>query len=135
VTLEPGSREVQSFFKQPRPEKNPRRSMRRKALNKRTRPVVKWSSDADYEMAKAIVHARSGGVCEHCRDKPATNVHHLAGRGYDGCHHPMLLKDLCGNGSTSGCHKFAHSVSLPTAMALGLRLPWGTRADELGDQS
>jgi len=132
VTLEPGSREVQSFFKQPRPEKNPRRSMRRKALNKRTRPVVKWSTDAEYDLAREIVERRSGGVCEHCGTERAENVHHKAGRGFDGCHHPMLLVHLCGQGNTSGCHQLAHSVSVATGGAIGLRLPWGTTADDLG---
>ena len=135
MTLEPGSREVQPCFKTERPPKTTRQGMRRKALNKRTRPVVKWSTDADYEMAKTIVHTRSGGVCEHCREKPATNVHHLAGRGFDGCHHPMLLKDLCGNGNIDGCHGLAHQLGRNAAYALGLRLPKGTTADDLGGVS
>ena len=128
---ESASRDVTTFFKDPPKPKKGSGGLRRKALNKGTRPKQEWSSDEDYAIAHALVMERAKGKCEHCRTEPATNVHHKAGRGFAGCHHPMLLVALCGSGNTSGCHQLAHSVSVATGSALGLRLPWRTTADDL----
>ena len=93
------------------------------------RPAEPWSTDDDLYEAKIIVRQRSRGVCERegCT-KPASNVHHKAGRGFAGCHHPDLLIDLCGNGNIDGCHGDAHKLPAAQARDAGLRLPWGTRA-------
>lgn len=125
-------REVEPLLKTDSRPKKANGGLRRKALNKGTRPRQEWSSDEDYTLAREIVRRRSKGVCEHCHDAPATNCHHKAGRGFAGCHHPMLLIDLCGTGGNlDGCHGLAHQVSVATGSALGLRLPWGTTADDL----
>jgi hypothetical protein len=126
------TRDVQPIWKNPAKPKPKRRSLNRKRKpHSQPRPVAPWSTDADYETARTIVMERAGGMCEHCRTEPATNVHHKAGRGFPGCHHPLLLLALCGMGNASGCHGKAHSIGLSTAMALGLRLPKGTTVDDL----
>ena len=125
-------REVQPVWKTAPEPKPQRQGMRRRALKTGTRPVQDWSSDADYVLAQQIVHRRSTGLCEHCRTQPATNVHHLAGRGFPGCHHPDLLLNLCGNGNIDGCHGLAHA-GRKHAEALGLLLPHGTTADQLDE--
>lgn len=126
-------REVQTFFKEPKPPKKTdgQRLRRKRKPHSQPRPVEPWSTDADYVAACGIVDRRAKGCCEHCGTPGATNHHHLAGRGFAGCHHPLLIKLLCGNGNVDGCHRVAHSVSVPTGSALGLRLPWGTTADDL----
>lgn len=90
-----------------------------------------WTTEAHYRTAREIVRDRSAGVCEFdgCT-APASNVHHRAGRGFPGCHHPDLLLNLCGNGNIDGCHGLAHA-GRKHAEALGLLLPHGTTADQL----
>lgn len=126
----PASTVCEPVMKGPKPPPRRTGQLRAKARKTGTRPTAPWSTDADYRLACEIVDLRSGGVCEHCRTEPATNHHHVAGRGFAGCHHPLLLKHLCGNGNVDGCHGLAHSLPMRTAAALGLRLPWGTRVDE-----
>jgi len=81
--------------------------------------------------AKKAVRERSGGVCEArtpwCYGK-AREVHHRAGRGFYGCHHPDLLLHVCGHGNIDGCHGYIEGHA-SEAMAMGWRLPWGTRAE------
>lgn len=81
--------------------------------------------------AKKIVEARSGGYCEAriegvCEIQ-ATNVHHIAGRGFDGCHDPALLLHVCGQGNVSGCHGYIeqHGGYEGWAQRHGHALPWG----------
>ena len=81
--------------------------------------------------AKKAVRARSGGYCEAriegvCEIQ-ATNVHHIAGRGFDGCHDPALLLHVCGQGNVSGCHGYieAHGGFDGFAQRHGHALPWG----------
>jgi hypothetical protein len=51
----------------------------------------------------AIVHERSGRVCERCGRARATSVHHRQKRSQQGDHRPANLVHLCGDGTT-GCH-------------------------------
>lgn len=68
--------------------------------------------DEQLTEAKLVVRARSKGACEArtpaCVDtgpRPgAVDVHHRAGRGFDGCHAPELLLDCC-----DPCHDFIHA--------------------------
>jgi hypothetical protein len=59
--------------------------------------------------SRQAVQARSGGVCEArtpwCQGE-AREIHHRAGRGFAGCHHPDLLLHVCGHGNLDGCHGF-----------------------------
>lgn len=91
------------------------------------------AADPTETEGKKATKARSGGVCEAgtpwCVGK-ATNVHHRAGRGFYGCHHPDLLLHVCGNGNVDGCHGFIEQ-NAPVAYAMGWRLPWGTRAGDV----
>lgn len=108
------------------------RAMRAPAVVRR-RPA--WSTEADYREAREHVLDRSGGKCEvqatGCFGW-ANNVHHRAGRGFDGCHHPSLLVAVCGNGNVDGCHGKLHQ-SHPDTEAY--RLPWGTTADTIAPES
>ena len=58
---------------------------------------------------RRLVETRSGGVCESCGDKPASNVHHRKYLKRGGTHDVHNLLHLCGMGNTSGCHGRAHS--------------------------
>lgn len=65
-------------------------------------------------MAKSvpIVAARSGGRCEAGTDEckgAATQYHHRAGRGFEGCHDERFLFHVCGTGTFDGCHGVAHN--------------------------
>lgn len=125
--------DVQPRWKQPKPPKKTGRSSLRR-VSKRLKNGD-WSNPADLALAKQIVHERSGGWCEINADGclgRATNVHHRAGRGFKGCHHPELLRDTCGNGNMSGCHGAAHTLH-DLADEQGWVLPWGTTADQLDE--
>lgn len=62
----------------------------------------------------AAVKERSGGVCEGCGVRPATDVHHRRYRSRGGGHEVSNLLHLCGGesglagGNHSGCHGVAH---------------------------
>jgi hypothetical protein len=58
-----------------------------------------WNEDR----TRAAVHARSGGVCEFCQKKRATEKAHRVGRGVRGEWNPGNILDLC-----SGCHHHSH---------------------------
>jgi hypothetical protein len=57
--------------------------------------------------ARALVYARSAGLCERCGAARATNWHHrqARGRGKVGQWCPSNGMHLCGSGST-GCHGY-----------------------------
>lgn len=55
------------------------------------------------KLARAIVSERSGGLCERCGLRPATNVHHRKNRSQGGTWSPDNLLHLDGSGTT-GCH-------------------------------
>lgn len=92
------------------------------------RQAEPWSTEADYREAREVVLARSGGKCEvgatDCFGW-ANNVHHRAGRGFSGCHHPDLLVAVCGAGNISGCHAKLHQSDPEVA---DWQMDWGTRA-------
>lgn len=52
--------------------------------------------------ARPVVHTRSGGMCERCCARRATDVHHRQLRRH-GDHQPANLVDLCRE-----CHEWAH---------------------------
>ncbi len=61
---------------------------------------------------REIIRERSGGVCELCRSRPATNMHHRRPRGMGGTkqkiHTPAWILDTCGSG-IHGCHGLIES--------------------------
>lgn len=64
---------------------------------------------------RRLVELRSGGVCESCGDRPASDVHHRKYLKRGGTHEVHNLLALCGGpfgmagGNHSGCHGRAHS--------------------------
>lgn len=75
-------------------------------------------------LAKLTVKKRSRGLCESpyagacgvLGEHAAVHVHHLAGRGWVGCHDPSNLIHLC-----DAAHRWTHSVAADTAIRVGLR--------------
>lgn len=61
---------------------------------------------------RALVAARSAGVCEVCARARATNVHHRKGRRIYDPWRPSNLLHLCGSGTT-GCHGEITEHKLP----------------------
>jgi hypothetical protein len=63
---------------------------------------------------RRLVEARSGGVCESCGDRPASDIHHRQYLSRGGTHDVHNLIALCGGsgglsgGNHSGCHGRAH---------------------------
>jgi len=53
--------------------------------------------------ARALVYARSGGICEVCSRARATNWHHRKNQGQGGLWCPTNGLHVCGSGTT-GCH-------------------------------
>lgn len=68
---------------------------------------------------EAIVKRRSGGVCESCGARPATNVHHRKYLSRGGTHDVHNLFDLCGMGNVKGCHGRAHKDGEREGLAIG----------------
>lgn len=68
-----------------------------------------------------MVKERSGGVCEGCGQRPATQIHHRKFRARGGGHQVSNLLHLCGSGNAAGCHGLAHSAYPP----LGWTIPSG----------
>lgn len=66
------------------------------------------STDIPVSVRK-VVEARSGGVCEACGRRRATEKHHRKHRSQGGLHTPENLLDLCGWGNHTGCHGVAHT--------------------------
>lgn len=66
---------------------------------------------------RRLVEVRSGGVCEGCGQRPATDVHHRKYLSRGGTHKLDNLLHLCGGaaglpgGNHSGCHGVAHSTA------------------------
>lgn len=91
-----------------------------------------WSTPEDYRDGRNIAWSRSRGRCEartpDCRGM-GTQVHHKAGRGFDGCHHPDLLLVVCGNGNWDGCHGYIHA-NRDRAEEAGWLLPHGTTIED-----
>jgi len=61
------------------------------------------------------IEERSGGVCEGCRKRPATDKHHRKYKSRGGKDELINALHLCGGanglpgGNHSGCHGIAHS--------------------------
>lgn len=74
---------------------------------------------------RAAVTARSGGVCEVCHRRPATDKHHrrFRSRGVD--HSVENLLDLCGPGNVFGCHGDAHGLGAPAGVVIS---QWDARS-------
>jgi hypothetical protein len=64
------------------------------------------------------VKERSGGICEGCGIRPATEVHHRKYRSRGGGNEVSNLLDLCGWGNHSGCHGEAHGSNAPEGWAV-----------------
>lgn len=58
---------------------------------------------------RALITARSGGVCEGCGAARATEMHHRRFRSRGGDDSADNLLHLCGWGNHTGCHGIAHS--------------------------
>lgn len=61
--------------------------------------------DPAEEQARALVSQRSGGRCEICGTRPATNFHHRQNRSASGGWSAANGMALCGSGTT-GCHGY-----------------------------
>jgi hypothetical protein len=65
---------------------------------------------------RRTVENRSGGICEGCGRRPATDIHHRKYKSRGGTHDVENLFALCGGpggmagGNHSGCHGVAHSA-------------------------
>lgn len=55
----------------------------------------------DEKATRAAVAARSGGICENCHQRRATDKHHRISRGVGGWWSPANVLDLCRR-----CHDF-----------------------------
>jgi len=95
--------------------------------------VIAGPKPAELIAAEAEVRVRSGGRCEArtpwC-EGAATQVHHRAGRvgmvrndagDWVSAHDPSVLLDVCGWGSATGCHGWAHQ-NVELAYEAGLLL-------------
>lgn len=69
--------------------------------NKRTGPMPKRHPE--------MVRERSGGMCERCLVRPATEIHHRRFLSRGGKHNVANLIHLCGHGNADGCHGEAHT--------------------------
>lgn len=78
---------------------------------------------------RQLVIMRDGGRCLRC-GRPGSNVHHRLGRGMGGAkgerseqiNRPAWLVTLCGQGNTSGCHRWVDEHR-DQAVALGYVIP------------
>lgn len=60
------------------------------------------------KLARKLVRARSGGICEICGRKPATNFQHRLAVVHGGEYSATNGIDACGHGNLSGCHGHIH---------------------------
>jgi hypothetical protein len=60
------------------------------------------------QIARRLVRERSGGMCEVCGVRPATNFQHRKNRSQGGQWSAANGLDVCGSGTT-GCHGFIHA--------------------------
>lgn len=54
-------------------------------------PLPEW----DEKSTRLAVHGRSGGICEYCLSRRATDMHHRVSRGVGGKWHPANIVHLC----------------------------------------
>ena len=69
---------------------------------------------------RRLVRARSGGMCEVCGRRPATNWHHRVARSQGGRWSAANGLDVCGSGTT-GCHGM---ITVNPAMAKEAKSGW-----------
>jgi hypothetical protein len=74
------------------------------------KPTPQW----DERATRAVVAERSGGICEYCQSRRATDMHHRKSRGVGGAWTPENIIHLC-----SRCHSDATSYRT-WAKSLGL---------------
>lgn len=67
---------------------------------------------------RRTIELRSGGVCESCGDRPASDIHHRQYLSRGGVHDVHNLVHLCGFGGTSGCHGRAHKTGEREGLAI-----------------
>jgi len=93
-------------------------------------PKLPRLTAAEGRAARAAVHKRSGGMCEGCGLRPATDMHHRLCKsrlGYALDTEDNLLH-LCGGsnglpgGNHSGCHGIAHTL-------IGEHLGWSVKSN------
>lgn len=58
--------------------------------------------------ARRLVRERSGGICEVCGARPATNFQHRKAKSHGGPWSASNGLDVCGMGNASGCHGYIH---------------------------
>lgn len=68
---------------------------------------------------RRLIELRSGGVCESCGDRPASDVHHRQYLSRGGSHDVHNLVHLCGFGNASGCHGRAHTNGWQEGLSIG----------------
>lgn len=68
---------------------------------------------------RRLVEVRSGGVCESCGDRPASDIHHRQYLSRGGVHDVHNLIHLCGFGNTSLCHGRAHTNGWQEGLSIG----------------
>lgn len=74
---------------------------------------------------RRLVEQRSGGVCESCGDRAASDIHHRQYLSRGGTHDVHNLLALCGGsggmagGNHSGCHGRAHSDGELSGLSIG----------------
>ena len=72
-------------------------------------PKVPKPTPAQSRKAYDTVEERSGGVCEGCGKRRATQKHHRLFKSRGGRDEVVNLLDLCGSGNHTGCHGEAHT--------------------------
>src|SRR5678816_2559370 len=65
----------------------------------------RYLASREWASLRKLVRQRSGGICERCKESPATQCHHLT---YErlGCERLEDLQDLC-----TPCHEYESAVS------------------------
>lgn len=69
---------------------------------------------------RRTIETRSGGVCESCGDRPASEIHHRQYLSRGGSHDVHNLAHLCGWGNHTGCHGRAHKDGEREGLAIGM---------------
>lgn len=80
------------------------------------------------------VRERSGGMCERCLVRPATEIHHRRYLSRGGKHNLANLIHLCGRGNIDGCHGEAHTgIGAEVGTAISMHNPRPESAIALTD--
>ena len=90
-------------------------------------PKADKPTTAEASAARKYVEARSGGLCEGCGVRRATDMHHRLYKSRGGTDTIDNLIHLCGSdnglpgGNHSGCHGLAHTIT-------GERVGWSVKS-------